>query len=830
MTNKSWATVLLLILGLGIPLWTQAAPAPNPAADLKQRWFQYQQSLEASRPRIIVETDAGGDPDDEQSLVRLLAYANKFDIEGIIANRPHARDGENLNPERTGLGIVRREVKAYGQVWPDLNRNAPGYPTEKYLLDHTVSGYLESDAAVRLIIAAADAPDPRPIWFQNWGTDRGSDPSNLKRALNLIWRERGPAGYARFKHKFLICGSDRFADHTTRIKPLFRRWVMPIITAEDGSWHMYWSELTRYAGGFNLQRDVLRGHGALGALYPTNTDAPQKEGDAPAFVYLIPTGMNDPLHPEWGSWAGRFGPDPQYAGLTSHYYTGNEADTWHGTTSRANSLRRWAADIQNDMRARMDWCVRPFADCNHPPVPVLDGDESGKILRRETVPGAVVELSAAGSFDPDGNALTYDWIPYPEAGGYPGIFSVADPHAVKTTLVIPQDAAGHDLHVVLRVRDNGSPSLVAYRRIIFHVRPRPYLPPGVTVAWPGKTWATATPASVGVATAALARASAFAGGSGCVVRYGRMIYTWGDPTKREDLASSAKPFYTYFLFKALEFGWITSLDARAVHYQPKLADINPDLDYKDRGITLGELANQTSCYGVSEAPGTAYDYNDWQMALFWDVLFKKIYGATYSTVDARVFHPLLTRPLQCQDHPTMLAFGVADRPGRIAISPRDDARFGLLYLRQGHWKNQQLISAWHVDYLTTHPVARELPRTTDRVAEMIPGQRTMGATVIPDDETDHYGSDSWCWWINGVDKHGHRRYPDLPTDVYCALGYKHGLKGMAVIPSLDLVVSWNNTRFGDMPAKPIPVDVFLHYIVSGVAHRPNDQYRGDRRP
>ena len=60
------------------------------------------------RIRLIIETDAGGDPDDEQSLVRFLLYANEWDVEGIIANRSAARDGENRNPERTGLGIARR--------------------------------------------------------------------------------------------------------------------------------------------------------------------------------------------------------------------------------------------------------------------------------------------------------------------------------------------------------------------------------------------------------------------------------------------------------------------------------------------------------------------------------------------------------------------------------------------------------------------------------------------------------------------------------------------------------------------------------------------------
>src|SRR5688500_5841915 len=95
----------------------------------RQRWFVLAAiaiiSLYAAAPaddriRIIIETDAGGDPDDEQSLVRFLLYANDFDVEGIIANRAKARDGENRNPERTGLGIIRRMIGAYETCYPKL--------------------------------------------------------------------------------------------------------------------------------------------------------------------------------------------------------------------------------------------------------------------------------------------------------------------------------------------------------------------------------------------------------------------------------------------------------------------------------------------------------------------------------------------------------------------------------------------------------------------------------------------------------------------------------------------------------------------------------------
>src|SRR5689334_17577733 len=116
-------------------------------------------STAGDRIRLIVETDAGGDPDDEQSLVRFLLYANEWDIEGIIANRPRARDGENKNPERTGLGIVRRLLRAYGECYPNLSKHDPRYPTLNHLWQRTVPGDNDTEEAVNLIIAAVDRDD-----------------------------------------------------------------------------------------------------------------------------------------------------------------------------------------------------------------------------------------------------------------------------------------------------------------------------------------------------------------------------------------------------------------------------------------------------------------------------------------------------------------------------------------------------------------------------------------------------------------------------------------------------------------------------------------------
>ena len=321
----------------------------------------------------------------------------------------------------------------------------------------------------------------------------------------------------------------------------------------------------------------------------------------------------------------------------------------------------------------------------------------------------------------------------------------------------------------------------------------PFLLPsmGAETVFPGATWEAKVPEEVGMDTAKLDSFKSYVGGRGCVVRHGYMVYTWGDASKRGDVASACKPWFSHFLFKAVEEGKITGVDEKVNKWEPRLNNINENLGYKDRDITWRHMANQISCYGLTEEPGTAFDYNDWQMALFWDTLFLKVYGAAWGNVDDTVLHPQLTDLLQCQDNPTFMAFGTGDRPGRLGISVRDFARFGLLYLHKGNWKGKQLLSEKFAAMAVTNSLPNSIPRATGAAAEMISGQRTLGSRNIPDNQCDHLGSYSWLWWTNGVDRSGKRHWPDVPTDAFGAFGHG-GPRAMVVIPSLDLIMSWND--------------------------------------
>ncbi|MBN1344172.1 MAG: hypothetical protein JXQ73_15915, partial [Phycisphaerae bacterium] len=247
-------------------------------------------------------------------------------------------------------------------------------------------------------------------------------------------------------------------------------------------------------------------------------------------------------------------------------------------------------------------------------------------------------------------------------------------------------------------------------------------------------------------------------------------------------------------------------------HEPRLTDLNAGLGYKDRGIEWRHLANQISCYGVVEAPSAAYDYSDYNMALLFDTLFLKVYGSTWDRVDRDVLHPKLTDLLQCQDNPTFMAFGTRDRPGRLGISVRDFARFGLLYLRKGNWRGKQLISAEHAAMAVTSPLTNAIPRTTGQPAQMIQGQRSIGGK---NNQTDHKGSYSFAWWVNGVNREGKRMWPDAPLDTYGAFGHG-GMRAMIVLPSLDLILCWNDSRIDGSEAE----NKALQILVGAVSDRP----------
>lgn len=453
----------------------------------------------ADKVRHFVLTDIGGDPDDQMSMVRLLTYANHFDIEGLVATPPGGTTRPVL-PEH-----LHRILAAYGEVRDNLELHEPGFPTAAQLQGVIATGVprghmdgvgegQDSSGSERLI-AAGDRDDPRPLWVTVWG-----GPNVLAQALWKVRATRSPEALAKFVAKlrvYAISDQDDSGPWIRRNFPDLFYIVTPGVNAGGGFHHATWIAIggDKFHGRFGgadfelvsnewLDRNV-RVKGPLGAVYPHWEF--MMEGDSPSFLGLINNGLNVPERPDWGGWGGRY---ELYTPKTEKWFLepetrpiwtnvqdevlGNDSQ-WH-TTNHA-TIWRWREAYQNDFAARMDWTIKPYAEANHPPIVKL-----GHPDRLTARPGERVELSAAGTTDPDGDPLSYAWFCYEEPGtrrmsnSRTGvkheILGFDQPQAslvVKTARVMSPGTG--TMHIILAVTDHGTPRLTRYRRVIIDVLP-----------------------------------------------------------------------------------------------------------------------------------------------------------------------------------------------------------------------------------------------------------------------------------------------------------------------------------------------------------------------
>lgn len=158
-------------------------------------------------------------------------------------------------------------------------------------------------------------------------------------------------------------------------------------------------------------------------------------------------------------------------------------------TSNHATIWRWRDAFQNDFAARIKWSMESdFQKANHHPVIVINGAKDLTPVRIDAEAGSTITLDATGTYDPDGNALTYKWWHYREPTATQWWVSAevdelaikkldADGVKVEVTLPPPEKCAvelmsrkpvqkGQLLHLILEVTDNGSPSLTTYRRVL----------------------------------------------------------------------------------------------------------------------------------------------------------------------------------------------------------------------------------------------------------------------------------------------------------------------------------------------------------------------------
>jgi hypothetical protein len=433
-------------------------PVPAPAAQL--------------RPRLVVLTDIGGDPDDQQSMIRLMLYSNEFEIEGLIASAS-GTPGE-LKEAVVRPDLIRQIVEAYGRVQPNLATHAEGFPPAGELLGRIKSGnphrgldYIgpgQDTEGSDWLIRCADASD-QPLCITIWGGQ-----TDLAQALWRVRRDRSPDELKIFLQKLRIYDiSDQ-----DRIQP----WIFEnfpdlfymLAKAPAGRDKREGAYRGMYLGGDEsstslawLDEHVRKKHGPLGELYPPRTwtepnpHGALKEGDTPSWFFFRPSPLSDPEHPDWGGWGGRFRRSER--GLWR-----DVPDLVNGQPDPRASVWRWRPIFQREFQARLDWCVTERKKANHAPVIVIDGMRLARPLVRTAKAGSTLRFDASQSTDPDGHKLSFHWWLYHDAGNMSGAALRVTTAAVG--LDVPLAARGQTAHVIVEATDDGNPPLTTCARIV----------------------------------------------------------------------------------------------------------------------------------------------------------------------------------------------------------------------------------------------------------------------------------------------------------------------------------------------------------------------------
>lgn len=448
----------------------------------------------ALKPRLVVMTDIGPaevEPDDNESAVRLMAYADSYEIEAIITTV-----GWNCDPYPSEWAeYLTRVVDAYGQDVPNLmkrsgqtgfksleeEQNEPqalGYwPSVEYVRSRCLMGSQRAGIGVigpdndtegsNAIIRLVDEADERPIYFCAWGSA-----NTLAQAIWRVKQERSEEELKAFLHKCrLYTITDQDMQWSMRMQRDYsaHQWLRKefaddlMLVWDESAW-LNQNELGKQNWAKYQAQIQLRGQ--LGKTYPNFLWG--VEGDTPSFLHCMPNGLNDPDDPTQVGWGGvhEFGLSPDSITMA-----------W---TNWQQPLKDISNDYEhtfypsefNDFAARMQWAAAGVG--NHNPVAVASPVDHGRFpVRISAKAGQTVTLDLSASSDPDGDAISFRWWPqrmvdndYADLDCKCLVDETGRSIPSVLSITIPRNFKGKTIHIIGEVQDEGPFQLVSYKRFI----------------------------------------------------------------------------------------------------------------------------------------------------------------------------------------------------------------------------------------------------------------------------------------------------------------------------------------------------------------------------
>ncbi|MGC9345040.1 MAG: DUF1593 domain-containing protein, partial [Bacteroidales bacterium] len=224
--------------------------------------------------RVIILTDIEADPDDTQSLVRLLLYSNEIDIKGLIATTSCWLKS-TVNPES-----IEKVIQAYDKVHANLVKHDAAFPKAETLYPlvkqgppvYGMSGVgkdKDSEGS-NWIIQELKKNDDRPLWISVWG-----GANTLAQALYKIKDTKSEKEQKELISKLRVYTISDQDDSGIWIRNNFPD-LFYIVSPGDDYGSATWTGINTFVQGIDnseisnswLAQNIQQGHGPLGAAYP----------------------------------------------------------------------------------------------------------------------------------------------------------------------------------------------------------------------------------------------------------------------------------------------------------------------------------------------------------------------------------------------------------------------------------------------------------------------------------------------------------------------------------------------------------------------------------
>lgn len=244
---------------------------------------------DGTRHRVIVSTDIGGtDPDDFQSMVHLLVYADVLDIEGLIAS-PYG-DGRTQ--------AILDVIDCYENDSSNLKTYSDMYPTPDALRAITkqgetarapYAGFREATEGSNWIVECARRGDPRQLNVLVWGgiedvAQALHDAPDILSKLRVYWIGGPNKKWAPDAYQYIVENHPNL--WMIESNATYRGWFTGGNQSDD------W-------GNKRFVAKYVKGKGSLGDFF-VEQKADVKMGDTPSVGWLLNARPGDPTKPGWG--------------------------------------------------------------------------------------------------------------------------------------------------------------------------------------------------------------------------------------------------------------------------------------------------------------------------------------------------------------------------------------------------------------------------------------------------------------------------------------------------------------------------------------------------